>query len=349
MKARSALLIISLVGLGLVGAAAPAKAAFHFMKVREVHAGSTLEAQADFVELQMYQAGQTQVNGHKLKLYAPDGSFRECTIPANVTNPANQETILFATTQAQTAFGTADFTIPAFLEHSGGAVCFEGIDCVSWGSFPGGASDENGGPGTPFAGGIPVGQSIVRMVGANNTLEANDDTNNSAADFEAEAPSANPNGPVNLGSANCTAATGGGGDTFEPSSKITAPKHRSAVTVRDARNVQGTASDQGGSSVSKVELALRQKTDNGCKWWNGSGFAGGPCSQKMFFTANGQSNWSYTFAKKLKPVGDAIKNYILFSRATDGAGNVESDFLAKRNKSKFEVFKPPITCGPKPC
>ena len=349
MRARSALVVVFLVGLGLVAASAPARAVFHFMKVREVHAGTTLEANADFVELQMYQAGQNQVGGHKLKLYASNGFFRECTIPSNVPNPANQETILFATTQAQTVYGTADFTIPAFLEHGGGAVCFEGIDCVSWGSFPGGAADDNGGPGTPFAGGIPIGQSMDRKTGDNSTLEAGDDTNNSANDFEAEGPSANPNGPVNLGTATCTAATGGGGDTFEPSSKITTPKHRSAITVKDARNVQGTASDQGGSAVAKVDLALRQKTKDGCKWWSGSAFAAGPCSQKVFFAANGQSNWSYTFGRKLKPVGDAIKSYILFSRATDGAGNTETEFLAGRNKSKFEVFKPPIVCGPKPC
>ena len=350
MKARSALLVISLVGIGLIGAASPAEAVFHLMKVREVHAGSATEANADFVELQMYSAGQNQVNGHKLKLYDQNGAFRECTIPANVTNPNNQETILLATTQAQTAFGTADFTIPPFLEHVGGAVCFEGIDCVSWGSFPGGATDEGGGPGTPFSGGIPLGQSIDRKVGANNTLENADDTNNSNADFEAEAPSANPNGVVNLGTANCTAAGGGGGaDTLEPASKITSPKHRSAVTVKDARNVQGTANDQGGSSVAKVELALRQKLKDGCKWWNGNAFAGGPCSQKVFFGANGQSSWSYTFSKKLKPTGGDIRNYRLYSRAIDGAGNTESEFVPKANLVKFEVYKPPITCGPEPC
>jgi hypothetical protein len=352
MKARSALVVLSLVGLSLVTATAPAKATFHLMKVREVHAGTLLEANADFVELQMYSAGQQFVGNHLLTLYDQNGASRECTIPQNVTNGANQETILFATTQAQTAFATnADFTIPAFLEHGGGAVCFENVDCVSWGSFPGGAAatDQDGGPGTPFGGGIPLGESIDRKLGANNTLEATDDTNDSANDFEAEAASPNPNGAINLGTAACTPAGGGGGDTFEPFSKITAPKHRTAVNVSKARNFQGTARDQGGSGVGGVEIALRQKRRGGCKWWNGTSFVGGGCSAKLFVEASGQQKWSYNVSKKLKPTGGTIRDYILFSRATDGAGNVETEFLPRGNQVKFEVFKGPITCGPKPC
>jgi hypothetical protein len=224
-------------------------------------------------------------------------------------------------------------------------VCFENVDCVSWGSFPGGAAatDQDGGPGTPYGGGIPIGESIDRKLGANNTLEAADDTNNSANDFEAEAASPNPNGPINLGSTTCTAAGGGGGDTFEPSSKITAPRHRTAIPTSEARNFKGTARDQGGSGVAEVDIALRQKRRGGCKWWNGSSFVSGSCNQKLFVMGNGDKKWSYTLSKKLRPTGGIIRNYILYSRATDGAGNVESDFLPKANKSKFEVFKPPVT------
>src|SRR5687768_8535652 len=115
MRARSVLVVICLVGLSLGTASVPAKAVFHLMKVREVYSGSLTEQNADFIELQMYQAGQNQVNGHTLTLYDATGGSRKCTIPSNVANPGNQETILFATTQAQTQFGTADFTIPSFL------------------------------------------------------------------------------------------------------------------------------------------------------------------------------------------------------------------------------------------
>ena len=353
MRARSLLVIAGLVGLS-VGLMAPnASATFHLMKVREVFAGTATDANADFVELQMYQLGQNQVNAEKLRLYSGNGSSRECTITADVAGANNQETILFATTQAQAQFGTADFTIPAFLEPGGGAVCFIGsdgrvIDCVSWGSFPGGVTDQDGGPGTPFAGGIPIGESIDRKVGANGTLEAADDTNNSANDFEAEAPSPNPNGPTapaNAVNTNCGATLQPGADTEPPTSKITSPKHKTAIPTSEARNFQGTAKDQSGT-VTKVEIALRQKRKGGCKWWNGSRFAAGGCSSRVFVLADGDKKWSYTLPKNLRRSDGKIRHYTLYSRATDAAGNVESDFIPKVNLVRFEVFKPPITCEP---
>jgi hypothetical protein len=42
--------------------------------------------------------------------------------------------------------------------------------------------------------------------------------------------------------------------------------------------------------------------------------------------------------KQLKPsVKTKIKNYTAFSRAIDGAGNVEKDFTKKRNANTFEI------------
>jgi hypothetical protein len=335
-----------LVGVGLGTAAPNADAAFHLMKVREVYAGSLLDANSEFVELQMYAANQVVLANHTLTLYDQSGSSRVCTIPSNVPNGANQETILFATTQAQTEFSTvADFTIPAFLSGGGGAVCFENVDCASWGAFSGATTSP---AGTPEPGGIPNGESIDRRTdisGAPGSLEDADDTNDSANDFETESPSPNPNGPINLGSANCTQPGGGGGDTDEPSSKITAPKHKTAITTSESRNFQGTAKDQGGT-IAKVEIALRQKRKGGCRWWNGSSFVAGGCTQRLFVGASGDKKWSYTLSKNLKRTGTKIKHYTLYSRATDGAGNVQTDFLPKANLVKFEVFKPPITCEP---
>ena len=344
MRARSALVVICLVGAGLGTAAPNAEAAFHLMKVREVYAGSLVDANSEFVELQMYSANQVVVANHTLTLYDAAGSSRTCTIPSNVTNGADQETILFATTQAQTQFGTADFTIPAFLSGSGGAVCFENIDCASWGSFSGTTTSPTG---TPEPGGIPNGESIDRRTnvsGGATTLEAADDTNDSANDFEAEAPSPNPNGAVNLGSTNCTQPAGGGTDTEPPTSKITAPKHKTAIPVGE-RNFQGTAKDQGGT-VATVEIALRQKRKDGCRWWNGSSFAAGPCTAKVFVMTTGDKKWTYTLNKNLRRTGARIKHYTLYSRATDAAGNVETDFVPQANLVRFEVFKPPITCEP---
>lgn len=353
MKARSALLIVCLVAVGLETIVTPAQATFHLMKVREVYAGSLIDPNADFLELQMYSAGQNQVINHKFQVYDASGGYQECVIPSSVTNPENQATILFATTQAQSALGTtADFTMPAIISGSGGAACWENIDCVSWGSFSGATTSP---AGTPEPGGISAGQSIDRRIdisGSPTALEDADDTNDSANDFESEAPSPKPNGPVNLGSVTCTAG-GGATDTTAPSSKITSPKHNTTVKTKNSRKFRGTASDEGGSGVSTVELALREKLKGGCKWWNGAAFVKGACGEKAFrirprLFLEGNRAWSYTLPDELKPTGDKIKSYTLYSRATDGAGNVETDFEAGRNVSSYQVGDNILSRQPRP-
>lgn len=193
----------------------PAGAAFHQMKVREVYAGSVSVPAADFVELQMWAPGQNFVAGHRVHFYSLDpyggATDLDCTIPSNVGGGANQSRILLATAEAQTAFGvTGDFTMPASLHADAGAVCFEGIDCVAWGSWSGPTA---GFTGTPEAA-IPADQSIERRTdvsGDPNQLEDADDTNDSANDF---APNAAPvpqgNLGPNLGSLTCQAIGGGG-------------------------------------------------------------------------------------------------------------------------------------------
>jgi hypothetical protein len=344
MKARSALIVISLIGLSLGATTQHAQATFHLMKVTEIFAGQTLQPNADMVELRMYSAGQNQVGSKKLTLYEASGTWQECTIPSSVANATNQAPILFATTEAQTLFGTADFTIPAFLSGSSGAACFEGIDCVTWGSFGGSVSDTKGPVVSPEAA-IPDGQSIHRNLGSNGSLEDADDTNNSANDFAPGSESGTANGITNLGTLTCVSMHGDP-EVKPPTSEITAPVHKTAITVADSTNFQGTASDQGGSQVAKVEIALRQKIKGaGCKWWNGSTFAAGSCSEKVFQVATGDKKWSYDLQRKLKPTGRKLKSYRLYSRATDGAANIESLFEAGRNLVKFEVYKPPIVCG----
>jgi 4a-hydroxytetrahydrobiopterin dehydratase len=195
------LVLASILAGSLVAASSPAQADFHLMKVQEVYAGSGTDPSADFVELRMDSAGQNRVGGHVLYLFgAPDvygGSPRhECTIPANVPNAALDDRILFATSQFTAT--APDFTIPPLLDGSGGAVCFENIDCVSWGSFSGQTTNQ---AGTPLPGGISAGQSINRT----------GDTNNSASDFTPGSPTAEANGGGNLGTMTCGGAPGPGG------------------------------------------------------------------------------------------------------------------------------------------
>jgi hypothetical protein len=173
------------------------------MKVREVFPGSTTAgASAEFVELQMYASGQTFVSGHKVNLYAANGTLKaQPPFTDDVTNGQNQRTVLMATTAAASAFGvTPDVTIADAnnLDPTGGAVCYpDGFppDCVSWGNF----NNTSGTPlpsatGTPEAA-IVDGDSITRTIAPHcpTLLEATDDTNQSATDFFQGAPSPRPN------------------------------------------------------------------------------------------------------------------------------------------------------------
>jgi hypothetical protein len=192
------LVVVSVVAGGLAGSASPAVAPFHLMEVQEVFAGTDSAAEADFVELEMLASGQNLVGGHVLRLYDASGTGADCTIPADVPNDANGDRILFATAQFESGFGIdADFTMPPLLHADGGAVCFEDIDCVTWGSFSGSTTSP---AGTPFAGGINQGMSIDRVA----------DTNQSADDFTQIDPTAQPNAG-SLGAASCQAAPGGAG------------------------------------------------------------------------------------------------------------------------------------------
>jgi hypothetical protein len=178
---------------------APAsQATFHEIQVREVFPGSsTTGAEADYVELQMFASGQSHVKSHSLRVYDSTGKQvgTAATFLADVGKGANQSTILFATPQAEAQFGvTGDLALPAPLQPSGGAVCWENLDCVSWGAFSGTMLPSPA--GTPVAtAGIPDGQAIQRTIarGCATALDPADDTNDSAADFSPVMPAPRPN------------------------------------------------------------------------------------------------------------------------------------------------------------
>jgi hypothetical protein len=180
------LVVPSLVAAGLVATAPPAAANFHLMKIREV--GPDVQGGQDFVELQMYSSGQDLVGGHNLTLYDSIGAPTTFTIPGNVTNGANQATILITTT-GWVGPPTPDFaTMPQWLTDSRGAVCFETIDCVEWGAseVPAVAADPPASP--PMS-----GESLERTIapGCPTLLESGDDTGSSDTDFSLQ-PTPNP-------------------------------------------------------------------------------------------------------------------------------------------------------------
>ena len=178
---------IALAAAGLVTLvfAPGASGSFHLMSIREVSLGQVGPDSA-FIELQMYAPGQNFVNGHPVTLYtATGGLLATFTLNANVPNGETQRTILIGDTGAA---GNPDFVYDQLGDAinpygAGGAACFDSLDCVSWGSFTGNAMLPSS-AGTPAAA-IGASQSLHRSIarGCETLLEANDDTDDSAADF----------------------------------------------------------------------------------------------------------------------------------------------------------------------
>jgi hypothetical protein len=100
--------------------------------------------------------------------------------------------------------------------------------------------------------------------------------------------------------------------------------------------------------VAKVEMALRKKkTDGSCRWWNDQTrrWDPGNCTDKHWVTMSFLGPYSPTWPllyeedfPRLSPsIGTTVRNYTAWSRATDGAGNVETTFTKGRNFNTFEV------------
>ncbi len=189
MHRRFVAFLSLLVALGL---AQPSYASFHLMKVREVFTGTSMDGDIEYVVLQMYQGGQNQVGGHSVTFYDSAGSVvNTVTFAGAVANGATQSKILIATTQAETFFTvTADLVMPTSMNPNGGMVCFESIDCVSWGNYSGSSTSPSP-SGTPFApsGGILPGHAIRRDIshGNGSLLQDSDDTDDSIEDFDCAA------------------------------------------------------------------------------------------------------------------------------------------------------------------
>jgi hypothetical protein len=203
--AATALLLVAWTGT--------ASATFHLMQVREVYPGSAANPDAEYVELQMWASGQNLVAGHFVRSYGSAGNvIATSTFPTDVPNAANQSTLLLATPQAEAEFGVAadaSLSPAGQLSPAGGAVCWEAIDCVAWGSFSGSLPSP---AGTPVAAaGIPDGMAIRRSIdrGCPTALDLEDDHDNSAADFAVVFPTPRPNSlpPTEKP---CSGGTGGG-------------------------------------------------------------------------------------------------------------------------------------------
>ena len=111
-----------------------------------------------------FAAGQNFVKGHSIAFFdAAGGSLGTTDFGADVTRGADQSHPR-RRHQAESQFGfTADTGMATGkLDPSGGAVCWEAFDCVSWGNFHGSANSPTGNPADPL--GIPDGMALRRTI-----------------------------------------------------------------------------------------------------------------------------------------------------------------------------------------
>jgi hypothetical protein len=231
-----------------------ASATFHLMSVREVYPGSTASPGSEYVELQMWAEDQNHVEGHTLRFYSTAGAVTATvSFPGDVPRGANQSTMILATPEAESQFGfLADAPIvpSGKLDPSGGAVCWETIDCVAWGGFSGSLPTLAGSPAAP--GGVPDGMALRRTIspGCATLLEPGDDHDNSAADFAAVFPSPRPNSvapterPCGSGGSQPDPGSGSGGAGAPQTTLRRLPPKRSidrTPTFRFASDESGSA------------------------------------------------------------------------------------------------------------
>lgn len=269
MRLRT-IVAVPLAVLALLCAAPGASATFHEMSIREVYGGSVLGLESQYVELQMWAAGQNLVGGHVLRTYAANGSVKSTnTLPANVANGANQSTILLGTSAVGGDLGvTPDAALDDdAIDPKGGAACWENIDCVAWGSFesPGSLPSPAGTPAPEIPSAMALRRTIAPL--CPTTLDAGDDSDNSAADFSVASPAPRPNS-VAPSERRCTSAGegGSGGPDGPGASKRGAPqttlRRKPGKTTHDRTPTFRFASDEAGSTF---QCKVDGKPFKGCR------------------------------------------------------------------------------------
>jgi hypothetical protein len=129
-----------------------------------------------------------------------------------------------------------------------------------------------------------------------------------------------------------------------PNSRLHHPRHKWRYKKSDYRIREVhifTTDNPGGSGVVGAHFALRRNMKNGdCLWLTKGGWQKKDCSTRDWldtqYDQTGQL-WRIRLKQLKSSVGTRIKSYTAFSRAIDGANNVEADFAEKRNANTFEV------------
>ena len=250
--------VIALTSGSIASVVNPAHALFHLMMVTEVLAGTSTAPNAHFIEMQMYAENQRFLATHEVAVFDATGEeIGAFTFTGAVDNGANQANVLLATAEAEVTFGIeADLLMTPVLTAGGGSVCFRGadggnIDCASWGNYSGDPTQT----GTPFNStlGLLPGQSMERQTDGGSdpeALDAEDDTNDSAADFEAASPN-----PTN---------NAGGGAEPQPETV----DHERSVTLRLRRALvaKGVVTAEGDYGPCFRDVTVRIQRNNSGEW-----------------------------------------------------------------------------------
>jgi len=100
-------------------------------------------------------------------------------------------------------------------------------------------------------------------------------------------------------------------DATPPTSFITSPT--AGASVNSLATIAGTANDGSGSGVTTVQLSMYNQTD--ASYWDGGSWT----ATVTWLAASGTASWSFS-----PPALTGGKTYVIKSKATDAAGNVET-------------------------
>lgn len=151
-----------------------------------------------------------------------------------------------------------------------------------------------------------------------------------------------------------------GGDNIAPETWFHHPKHLVTYKFGTAKartiHVYAPGEDDEPSGIDFAETALKRvKKDGTCQWWNGKtawvqdGCGDAARHDNWLSTKflglnpnNGALLYEEFLEENLKPSVGAKSNfrfYFVYSRAEDGAGNMETALELGRNKNRFEIKK----------
>lgn len=131
-------------------------------------------------------------------------------------------------------------------------------------------------------------------------------------------------------------------ESIAPTSRLHHPRNGWTYPPDDyrIREIHVFTNDEGGAEVVRAELALRSNLrGGGCAWYGGKRFRPGSCDRERWLPLQELEPDFYFIRMRELPTSarGSITSYTAFTRALDGAGNLERDFQKGRNRNTFDV------------